>query len=176
MNADCKSASPGFATFFVPVPTSHLRKGDYAIPRYMTCSVARDASKNREERISRTCRLLFGMFGAKDVPIVWESTQFTTLGLARSLRRQEEKRTKWPADFTHFRARSKLSASRAECEPNEGDHEERTSELANPSLSVKGFMAVGYLNRWNLECISTRLRSGRRHPMLLTSAYGLSAF
>ncbi|KAF9491242.1 hypothetical protein BDN71DRAFT_1434076 [Pleurotus eryngii] len=39
-----------FAKFCVLVPTSHLRKGDYAFPRYMTCSVVRDTSKNREDR------------------------------------------------------------------------------------------------------------------------------
>ncbi|KAF9491237.1 hypothetical protein BDN71DRAFT_1592365 [Pleurotus eryngii] len=43
---------------------------------------------------------------------------------------QEEKRNKWPADVTHFRARKKLNASKTECEPSEGDHEERTSGLA----------------------------------------------
>ncbi|KAF9488463.1 hypothetical protein BDN71DRAFT_1457355 [Pleurotus eryngii] len=64
-NAGCESASLGFAKFFVLVPTSHLRKGDYAFPGYMTCSIVRDASKNREDRGLRTCRLLLDTFGPK---------------------------------------------------------------------------------------------------------------
>ncbi|KAF9486881.1 hypothetical protein BDN71DRAFT_1459090 [Pleurotus eryngii] len=59
---------------------------------------------------------------------------------------QDKKRTKWAADFTHFRAGNKANASKIECEPSEGDHEERTSGLAQSE-----FMAVGYLYRWNLE-------------------------
>ncbi|KAF9490076.1 hypothetical protein BDN71DRAFT_1498732 [Pleurotus eryngii] len=70
-----------FAKFRVLVPTSHLRKGDYAFPRYMTCSVVRDTSKNREDRgLVDYCSTRW----AKDVRIAWESTQYTALDLPRS--------------------------------------------------------------------------------------------
>ncbi|KAF9492527.1 hypothetical protein BDN71DRAFT_1451424, partial [Pleurotus eryngii] len=59
------------------------------------------------------------------------------------------------------------------CEPSEGDHEERTSGLAQPSMSLNveiveiKFMAVRYLDRWNLESTAIANRcSGWQHPML----------
>ncbi|KAF9486890.1 hypothetical protein BDN71DRAFT_1459075 [Pleurotus eryngii] len=143
------SAEPAFATFYVLAPTSHLRKGDYAFPRYMTCSVVRDAPKNREDRGLRTCRLLFDTFGPKmsrsyGNPPSLQRSAWLAVYVVRSKSYKDLPPSAlhfhlWPADFTHFRARSKVSASRAECEPNEGDHEERTRELANPRcvLSAK---------------------------------------
>ncbi|KAF9489810.1 hypothetical protein BDN71DRAFT_1455527, partial [Pleurotus eryngii] len=67
------------------------------------------------------------------------ASKFTSYaaGATRTFRRQEEKRTKWAADFTHFRAGNKANASKAECEPREGDHEERTSGLAQSEARAK---------------------------------------
>ncbi|KAF9490215.1 hypothetical protein BDN71DRAFT_1454734 [Pleurotus eryngii] len=62
--------------------------------------------------------------------------------------RTGQKSTKWAADFTHFRARNKLNASKAEREPKETTKQELagwpnprcggSGRLGLVSLSVKG--------------------------------------